>query len=398
MRKDISTVKGRERLKPQSEPYWHRIATGRFLGFRPSMVGKGGTWIARSYDAATSRNSFHSLGDFGDLPASDRFNAASDAAREWFDHIGRGGTAKVITVGEACRRYVEHLKAEGKASNAKDAAGRFARFIDGTPLAALALPKLTRAHVQTWRRTMAATPCLPQGRNAKRPKERAPAPTAKRSSSTINRDMVPLRAALNLAKADGYATADVWTVALAPIEGANGRRDLYLNRDQRRALLAELPDDLRPFVAALCALPIRPGAVAALRVSDFERHAGMLHVGADKAGAGRKVPLPPSAVALLREAARDKLPAAPLFCRADGRPWDRDMWKDPIKAAVRAAKLPAEATAYTLRHSAITDLVTGGLDLFHVAVLAGTSVAMIEKHYGQLRREHAREALAALAL
>jgi hypothetical protein len=46
----------------------------------------------------------------------------------------------------------------------------------------------------------------------------------------------------------------------------------------------------------------------------------------------------------------------------------------------------------------ITDLVTAGLDLFTVAKLAGTSVAMIEKHYGQLQHDVARRALAGLAL
>ena len=54
--------------------------------------------------------------------------------------------------------------------------------------------------------------------------------------------------------------------------------------------------------------------------------------------------------------------------------------------------------AYTLRHSAITDLVTGGLDLLTVAQLAGTSVAMIERHYGHLRGDHAAQALERLAL
>ena len=45
-----------------------------------------------------------------------------------------------------------------------------------------------------------------------------------------------------------------------------------------------------------------------------------------------------------------------------------------------------------------TDLVHDGLDLLTVAQLSGTSVAMIEKHYGHLRSEVATEALARLAL
>ena len=63
-----------------------------------------------------------------------------------------------------------------------------------------------------------------------------------------------------------------------------------------------------------------------------------------------------------------------------------------------AAKLPAETTAYTLRHSVISDLVHDGLDLLTVAQIGGTSVHMIEKHYGHLQGDIAADALAKLAL
>jgi hypothetical protein len=41
--------------------------------------------------------------------------------------------------------------------------------------------------------------------------------------------------------------------------------------------------------------------------------------------------------------------------------------------------------------------VTDGLDLFTVAQVSGTSIAMIEAHYGHLQQEHARSALERLA-
>lgn len=93
-----------------------------------------------------------------------------------------------------------------------------------------------------------------------------------------------------------------------------------------------------------------------------------------------------------------KLPAAPLFCRSNGKAWDKDAWKYPIKDAVKAAELPDEVTCYTIRHSVITDLIHSGLDTLTVAQLSGTSVLMIERHYGHLTRDHAREALARLRL
>ena len=78
--------------------------------------------------------------------------------------------------------------------------------------------------------------------------------------------------------------------------------------------------------------------------------------------------------------------------------WNKDAWKGPIKAAAAAAELSPSVTAYSIRHSVITDLVTDGLDLLTVAQLSGTSVAMIERHYGHLRADHAAAALARLML
>ena len=83
---------------------------------------------------------------------------------------------------------------------------------------------------------------------------------------------------------------------------------------------------------------------------------------------------------------------------ANGKHWEKDAWKYPVKDAAAAAELPDTVTCYTLRHSVITDMIHGGLDITTVAQLSGTSVLMIEKHYGHLTQEHARDALARLVL
>lgn len=386
---DLSTVRNRDRLRPRREPYWHKLATGRFLGFRPSSVGKGGTWIARYYNPETRKQAMQSLGELGDLPASDRFTAASAAARAWFDHLSGGGAKKTITVREACERY---------AADRPEAAKRFERTVYGDPIAKVAVSKLTRAQVRGWRKRLEDRPAL-VALNRKRGKAQGEPITRARSPASVNRDMVPLRAALNLALDHGDALNDqAWRVALRPIKKADGRRNLYLDRDQRRALLEHLPADVAAFARGLCLLPLRPGALAGLLVGDFDARRSELTIDRDKAGDGRKILLPPETAAMLKEQARGKLPGAPLFARWDGKPWESYMWKDPIKEAVRAAKLPDSATAYTLRHSTITDLVQGGLDLLTIAQVSGTSVAMIEKHYGHLQRKRAAEALAGLAL
>jgi integrase len=145
-------------------------------------------------------------------------------------------------------------------------------------------------------------------------------------------------------------------------------------------------------------LPLRPGAVAGLSAGDFDKRTRELTIGKDKAGRPRRTVLPVVAAELFTSQSKDKLPSAPLFARINGKRWDKESWKHPIREAVAAAKLPTEATAYTLRHSTITDLVSAGLPLLTIAQISGTSAGMIERHYGHLVRHAAVEALAGLAL
>ncbi|AXA84446.1 integrase [Lysobacter oculi] len=382
---DLSTVRNRDRLQPQREPYWHKLATGQFLGFRPSKIGKGGTWIARYYDPDTGRKPLRALGDFGHLTDSERFSAASQQARDWFRHLSHGGSEEDLTVKQACEKYA--------ASNA-DAAKRFPRYVYDDPIASIKLQKLREHHVREWRRRLEKLPAV-----VSRTKDDKTT-TRQRSAATINRDMVALRAALNAAFRRGEVTTTLaWQQAMKPAE-ARGRRHLYLDKSQRRALLDALGEDpvAAAFCRGLCLLPIRPGALAALRVGDLDQRAKTLLIEHDKANADRRILLPDATAELLGSMAGKRKANAPLFDRGSGRAWDKDAWKGPIKKAAKTANLSPETTAYTLRHSTITDLVTEGLDLLTVAQISGTSVRMIERHYGHLRNDRAAAALAGLAL
>ena len=54
-------------------------------------AGTDGTWLAQAYDADSRKQTRRSLGAFDHLPANKRFDAASEAAREWFKHLDLGG-------------------------------------------------------------------------------------------------------------------------------------------------------------------------------------------------------------------------------------------------------------------------------------------------------------------
>lgn len=388
----IDTVSARDKLKARHAPYWSKLRTNYTLGFRKTTAASTGTWIARFRDGSGAYQ-LHSLGALDQHPAHRRYDEAVKLAMAWLEHRDGGGSATAITVADACARYVKKLRADGRDDTAKDAEGRFKRWVHSdAKLAGTPILKLTPGILSDWRAKLASTLAMPQ--------DKAKEATRKRSPATLNRDMAAVKAALNLALEDGYATSSTaWDVKLKPVEAAGERRDVYLDHGQRQKLVGSAAPDMALFIRALSALPLRPGAVAARTVADFEPRLNTLRIGTDKNGKARTIPLPAETAALIATQCKSKLPAAPIFARGDGAAWNKDSWKGPIKDAVAAAGLPSTATAYSLRHSTITDLIVShGLDLLTVARLADTSLAMIEKHYGHLRQAHAANALAKLAI
>jgi site-specific recombinase XerD len=370
------------------EPHWQRLRAGCYLGYRPSRKEGRGKWFARVYDEEAARYRRKALGDFASFTGNDVFKAARKEADAFAEKVESGGlnAEPLDTVADACRAYLE-------ARPGPIAAGIFRRYVFDDPIARVKLDKLRKHHLRDWRQRLEATPAL-LTRNKGGVRR-----TKVRSGSTVNRDMVPVRAALFRVLSPGAPNTDAaWQEALKPAIGVDRRRELYLDLEQRRKLLAAVDRDAAPFARALCLLPLRPGAAAELKVRHFDSRTRTLTISKDKNKRPRQISVPHSLAGFLAEQSEGKDGAAYLFTHPDGGSWSKDRWKKPIKKGVLAAGLPAEATAYTLRHSVITDLVREGLPILTVAQLADTSVAMIERHYGHLVRHDAEVALAALAL
>lgn len=385
---DLSRVTARGDLKclAKGEPHWQRIKPGCYVGFAPSAKDGEGTWHARAYDPETRRYRRKAFGAFPDLPGNAKFAAAKLQAERFSELVESGGHSqtKIETVADACAEY---------AKDRPEAAERFRRYVDADPIAKVKLEKLRRRHVKEWRERLEAQPALVSRRKKGEPIHR------KRAASTVNRDMAVFRAALAKVLSPGAPNTEAaWQEALKAAPNANGGRTLYLDRSQRRKLLEKTDAEAAPFVRALCLLPLRPGALAALTAGDFDKRTAELTIGKDKTGKPRRIQLPQEAAKLLADQAKNKLPGAALLMRANGKAWDKNSWKLPIAAAVAAAGLPGDATAYTLRHSTITDLVSAGLPLLTIAQISGTSAEMIERHYGHLASDAAVKALGELAL
>lgn len=348
---------------------------GLYVGFR--RLEMGGNWIGR-YRGHDGKQVYKSLGP---VTAENDYEAAKREARRWMRAVDAGvQTDRVVTVADVCRDYTAAIDAEGRTRAAVDARKRFDRIVYDDPIGNLRADKLTQRHLEAWMARMEA------GKMTGRKK-------ALPSRATFNRNLTSLKAALNRAVSRREIPQDraiEWR-AIKPHKGADARRERYLDKGQRRALLDAMGRDLRDLAECVALTGCRPGDPAAMLRKDWDVR-NKLATFTTKTGV-RTIPVSPVARTLFERLAKSKLPGARMFTNG-GEAWTPQAWAPAVKAAAAKAGLPSDVVLYTLRHSWITDAIIGGLDPVTVARLTGTSLEMISKHYGHLAQDAAREKLA----
>ena len=138
------------------------------------------------------------------------------------------------------------------------------------------------------------------------------------SRCSQNRTMTALRAALNLAVQNRRVGADraiEWRL-VKQHSHAEGRRDLFLDLDQRWRLIDAAGGAVGDLIAAIAFTGARPGDLRKARRSQFDSRTASISFSAK--GHPRTVPLPQAALPLFDRLAKDKLPNAWLFTRSDG--------------------------------------------------------------------------------
>lgn len=366
MAHEIHKSRVRSALKPRREPYWAApIAQGRFLGFR-KIDEQRGSWVARLRDDAGAQH-YRALGA---LSPTLGFDEAKAAALTVFDAHDAGVKASTrATVETACKEYVEDRRREKGETTARDAEARFERTVYDTEFGRTALAKLRTQTIRRWRDGLGL------------------------GKASSNRTLTAVKAALNFAVSSRLvpAAARIEWAEVKPYKNASKRRELFLDLTQRRALIAASDGALRDLIEAHALTGARPGELVSARRRQFDARTGSLSL-SGKTGT-RTVPLSAIALELFTRLAKGKLPTARLLVRDDGKPWAHSDWDELVKAAAAKAKLPSGTVLYTLRHSFITQAITDGMTTLDVARLVGTSVMMIEKHYGHLVASAARERL-----
>jgi integrase len=166
-------------------------------------------------------------------------------------------------------------------------------------------------------------------------------------------------------------------------------------RAELDAIAAELHPRWRPLPTFAAATGLRPEEWQALQRSDLDRSAGVLNVRrtvssgkvvelAKTSRSRRQVPLSPRALEAL-----DELPArldTPLLFPAErGGLLNLDNFRRrEWVPAIAAGAIRPPARIYDLRSTFASNAIAAGIDVFELARVMGTSIEMIERHYGTL--------------
>jgi integrase len=431
--KEVRSSDARRRLEPRREPYWVSLGTGRAIGVR-KLAEKGtdgGSWVARSTEPSASsgkrpKYAQESLGSVTELDWDKAYNDALQyfkrAEREWKNQLHGMPLDALDTVQDALRQYIANLRAKKGDEAADRAAGKFKATIDDTPFGRLPLDDLHASHVNKWLLGLTED--------------------GTRRGRTANRIFRQFKAAMNFVKGLNRLESDNAWKNVKEFTDPNGRRNAYLKPEQIKAILAscrrhkdareELTDpdmrycnaDLAVFMRACLITGARPGELAKARVQDLDVVSGTLTLVSSKNKDGKAKPREfyltnPRDLAFFTALTKNKLPQAQLITRENATSWvysggkmdgvpRRREWSAGLRAAVRDANknlekelripVPDEqsgrTTMYTARHTAITQMLDSGVEMFAVTDSVGTSDQMIKEHYDQRRKQRVREELA----
>ena len=206
----------------------------------------------------------------------------------------------------------------------------------------------------------------------------------RRSKDSANRVMTSLKAALNRAFADraNRIPSDAAWRVVKPFPKAGRPREVFLDVTESKRLVNVTSGAFRKFVTGTLLTGARPPhELATPKVRDFHAAVGTLTV--DGKTGRRDIVLTQEAVQFFKEVTAGRDPDALLLPKDDGTAWGKNHHVRPMKEAVAKAKLPADCTIYCLRHTHASQALLNGMNLKLLAENMGTSVAMIEKHYGK---------------
>ena len=378
---------------------WYSVNIGRGVALAYRRRGPAaGSWFARIAQE-DNRYSYRRIGEADDYQDPNGITVlsyfeAQEKAREAAKAHVRG--LSTYTVRQALADYFKNYP--GRQASVP----RIQASVEPHILSALGdrpVNALTTGELETWREALVAAPARIRGETCTRAipeDEDELAEYIRGRKATANRILGVLRAALNRAwrtHEDIPSNSD-W-MKVRPYRAVARGRVNYLETTEARKLIAECLPDLRALVRGALLSGARPGELRQIRVEDYDRKHATIYIRKSKVDGSRHVPLNAEGYEFFDRLTAGRDGAEWMFLRADGSPWAKDDPRRPLSEACHRAKLKP-INLYALRHSFATLLLAENVSMHYLAKIMGTSVKMIEDHYGHIVEEFQRETMAKL--
>ena len=399
--KTLDSRDARRRLKIRGKPYYRAIERRLHLGYRRLGDGQAGTWVSRHYVGEQSYE-VQKIGIADDVSDADGaaildFWQAQDAARKAMVERARRAHGKhgPVTVADAMDEYLAYL--DGHKKSGDDARYRDRAHIRPT-LGDIEVGKLTADRLRKWMADMAKTPARLRTREGlKQQYASLDSAEAKRARKvTVNRTLIVLKAAINLAWREGKVASNAEWSRVQPFENVNTARIRYLTVAQAQRLINGCDPDFRLLVQAALETGARLGELVALQVHDFNPNTGTLAIRTSKSGKARHVVLTEEGAAFFKQVCAGRPDHATMLLRADGQPWGRAQQSPLMREACGRAKITPAINFHGLRHTWASLAAMAGVPLMVVAKNLGhRDTRMVEMHYGHLAPSYVADAIRA---
>jgi integrase len=396
----------RSKLKVQHKPYFRLIEPGLHLGYRKLASGPG-TWIARRYSgegAYTAKNLKTPDGalviadDFVDADGKHvlSFAQAQAMARQARDE--RSPVAKgPYTVRRALQDYFAFLQHEGRPEHLVAQTEQQASALIVPKLGDAEVSALTSKQLHSWRDGLVKVGARVRTKKGEIQQYREvdddeDALRARRASA--NRVWTTLRAALNHAFDEGDVTSDREWRKVKPFKGVDGKCPTFLSVDEAKRLINACDGDFRTLVQAALQTGGRYGSLARLRVRDFHSLTGTIDLSTRKGDGSEKtfsVILSEEGLQFFRHVCTGRGGQELMLTKDNGSPWEKGHQIRPMEDACKRAKI-ADVNFNQLRHTWASLALMNGTPLLVVAENLGHSdTRMVERHYGHITREYAKD-------
>jgi len=383
----LETRAARARLPQRQEPYWSLLSEGFHLGY---YRGKNSTkWVVRHRPPGRAGGySKSTLAEVDDTSDADGvrildYRQAQEKAREWLRGV-EGGVAVTanFTVGDALDEYIKAFIKKDLA-NTKRRVEQFVRPALGT----VRLSRLTSAQVRKFHQDRATTPARLRSRKGTEQKFKPldNADDRRKRMATANRDLTVLKAALNLAYANGRIASDHAWKSVRAFKGVDGARLRYLSDDEARRLVNAASPEFRPIVQASLLTGARWGELRNVKVVDVDLRSATVRLVETKGGQPRDCYLESEGLSLFTRQCAGKAGDALVFPGPAGTKWNDAQQSRRMVAACEAGKVVPGASFHDLRRTYGARLALRGVPMSVIAHALGHSDERItRRHYAHL--------------